>query len=147
MEKQKLPIEKEANMLYYLIHQRGKVMKGDTRANMYEIYNYFKGDRDASICSCLDRDTAKKVDGFIDSYSWSDDTRFSPRFAEVFPHLAVVKEELELEPEISSQPIDMDEVLKNMIKTTIPPEDMDKLVAKPVPVKPVKRVRKTTKKK
>ena len=132
MEKQKLQIEQEANMLYYLLYQKGKIMKGDTRANMYEIYRYFKQDRDANVCSCLDRDTSRKVDGFIDSYSWSDEVRFSPRFAEVFPHLAQIKEELKEEfVEESTQPIDMNEVLDNMLK------------AKPVPVKPVKRVRKS----
>jgi len=129
MEKIKLSYEQEANMLYYLLNQRGRVMKGDVRGNMYEIYKYFNGDRDESICSCLDRDTARKVDNFINGYSWSDETRFTPRFRDAFPHLALVKEELQTEPEISTQPIDMNEVLEGMVK------------AKSVPVKPVKKVK------
>jgi hypothetical protein len=144
MEKQKLTIEQEAQMLVYILYHKGRIMKGETRAMMYEIYRYFKQDRDASICSCLDRDTSRKVDGFIDSYSWSDEVRFSPRFAEAFPHLAQIKEELKEEfVEESTQPIDMDEVLGNMFRTTIRPEDAEKLVAKSVPVKPIKRVRKS----
>jgi hypothetical protein len=120
-------------MLFYIIHQRGKMMKGEVRDNMYQIYRYFKGDRDASMCSCLDRDTYKKVDGFIDSYTWSDDTRKSDRFRDIFPHLALIKEELEIPLEIEpNQPVSVDmEKLAKVLEQK----------AKPVPIKPVKKVK------
>lgn len=143
MNKVKLDVTKEALVLYYLKNYRGRTMKGEARQTMYEVYQLFKNDgRDASVCTCLDRDTHNKVDGFINEIEWSQETLSSPTMQEVLPHLYI--EPIVLEEE-STQPVDMDEVLSNMkIRTTIPPEDMEK--AKAVPVKPQKRKPRTTKK-
>ena len=120
----KLTLEQEALVLAYLEYHRGKQMKGETRVMMYDIYRMFKQDRDKDVCSCLDRDTFKKVDGFINSIDWSEETRTSPKMQQVLPEQYV--EPIEIE-EVSTQPIDMDEVLQGMIKTTIPQDHVSKL--------------------
>lgn len=142
MNKKQLTLEQETTVLFYLENHRGKQMKGETRNIMYEIYSYFMNDgRNSSVCSCLDRDTFKKVDGFINTIDWSEQTKTSDKMKQVLPQ-KYVEPIQELYEEESTQPVDMDEILSNMIKTTILPEDSKK-IAKSVPVKP----RRTTRKK
>ena len=129
--KKKLEYIEEVKILAFIEHCQGKSTRGDCRGNMYEIYKMFKNDgRDASICSCLDGDTAKKVDNFISGYTFSDETRFTPRFHKLLPNLALIKEEAKKPLEEKS--------------TTDLSEGMDKFKkkGKSVPVKPVKRKRK-----
>lgn len=105
MSKVKLTLEQEALILFYLEHHHGKQMKGETRTMMYDIYRIFKGDRDSSICGCLDRDTFKKVEGFINNIDWSEETKTSPKMQQVLPNQYV--EPIEME-EISTQPVEVD---------------------------------------
>jgi len=115
MSKIELTIQEEAKILYFIEHCQGKSMRGDCRNDMYEIYTMFKNDgRNSSVCSCLDRDTAKKVDGFITSYTFSDELRFSDRFHDLLPHLALIKEESEkpLEEVSNMGEMDMSKFLK-----------------------------------
>jgi len=136
MSKIKLTLEQEALVLFYIEHYRGRTMKGEARQTMYDVYGLFKNDgRTSSVCSCLDRDTHNKIEGFINNIDWSEETISSPKMKQLLPHVWV--EPVILEEE-STQPIDMNEVLESMmIKTTIPQEDLVK--AKSVPVKPRKR--------
>ena len=125
MSKQKLTLSQEATVLFWIENYRGKQMKGESRVTLYEIYRYFKQDRDKDVCTCLDRDTHKKVEGFINNIDWSEETRTSEKMKQVLPDSYI--EPLELE-EVSTQPIDMSEVLESMkIRTTIPQEDAPKL--------------------
>lgn len=140
MSKKQLSLEQEATVLFYLENYRGKQMKGEARVIMYDIYRYFKQDRDKDVCSCLDRDTFKKVDGFINSIEWSEQTKTSPKMKQVLPQ-QYVEPIPEMEEEVSTQPIDMSEVLDSMkIRTTIPQDDVAKLK------KPTKRGRPLKKK-
>lgn len=141
--RKQLTLEQEASVLFYLENHRGKQMKGETRELMYEIYSYFSSDgRTSSVCTCLDRDTFKKVDGFINTIEWSEETKSSAKMKQVLPSKYV---EPIIEEEESTQPVDMNEVLESMkIRTTIPQEDVVK--AKSVPVKPQTRRKRTTKK-
>lgn len=113
MSKKKLTLEQEALVLFYLENHRGKQMKGETRTMMYDIYRWFKPDRDASVCSCLDRDTFKKVDGFINTIDWSEETKTSPKMQSVLPEQYVEPIE-ELYEEESTQPVEVD--LKSLEK-------------------------------
>ena len=127
-EKIQLTYEQEANVLLFIETCQGHSTRGECRNHMYEIYSLFKNDgRDASVCTCLDSDTAKKVDNFISSYTFSDESRLTNRFHSLLPHLALIKEEAE-------KPLEE-------ISTTDLTEGMDKFVkkAKTVPVKPRKR--------
>lgn len=140
-KKRKLTLEQEANVLYYLEYQRGRQMKGESRTNMYEVYRYFRRDRDKDVCSCLDRDTFKKVDNHINHIDWSDETRSSEKMKKLLPN-EYVESIPEMEEEISTQPIDMSEVLQNMNnKTTTPQDDVSQLK------KPTKRRGRPKKKK
>lgn len=134
-EKIQLTYEQEANVLLFIETCQGHSTRGECRNHMYEIYSLFKNDgRDASVCTCLDGDTAKKVDNFISSYTFSDESRLTQRFHSLLPHLALIKEEAE-------KPLEE-------VSTTDLNEGMDKFVkkAKSVPVKPTRKKR-TTKKK
>lgn len=103
--KKQLSLEQETIVLFYLENYRGKQMKGEARKMMYDIYRYFQQDRDASICSCLDRDTFKKVEGFINNIDWSEETKQSPKMQQVLPSQYV--EPIEIEEE-STQPVEVD---------------------------------------
>lgn len=103
--KKQLTFEQEAKVLAYLEYHHGKQMKGETRTIMYEIYRMFKQDRDASVCSCLDRDTFKKVEGFINSIEWSEETKSSPKMKQILPSLYL--EPFQIEEE-STQPVEVD---------------------------------------
>ena len=111
--KKKLTLEQEALVLFYLENHRGKQIKGEHKEIVYEIYRFFKQDRDSSVCNCLNRDTAKKVDGFINTIDWSEKTKSSPKMKQLLPDLYVEPIE-EIEEEVSTQPVDMNEVLKGM---------------------------------
>ena len=127
-EKIQLTYEQEANVLLFIETCKGHSTRGECRNHMYEIYSLFKNDgRDASVCTCLDGDTAKKVDNFISSYTFSDESRLTNRFHSLLPHLALIKEE-------SKKPLEE-------VSTTDLNEGMDKFIkkAKTVPVKPRKR--------
>lgn len=129
----KLDYTEEVKILAFIEYCQGHSTRGDCRTNMYEIYQMFKKDgRDSSTCTCLDRDTAKKVDNFITSYTFSDEIRFTERFHKLLPNLALIKEEAE-------KPLEE-------ISNTDLSEGMDKFIkAKKPPVKAVRRKR--TKKK
>ena len=105
MSKIKLTLEQEAKVLAYLEYHHGKQMKGDGRIMMYEVYRFFKQDRDQSVCTCLDRDTFKKVEGFINNIDWSDEMRQSPKMQQVLP--SAYLEPIEIE-EVSTQPVSVD---------------------------------------
>jgi hypothetical protein len=93
-EKVVLTIEQEANVLAFIQYCQGHSMRGDCRNHMYDIYKLFKNDgRNSGSCTCLDGDTAKKVDNFITSYTFSDEIRFTERFHSLLPHLAFIREE------------------------------------------------------
>jgi hypothetical protein len=134
-----LTYEEEVLVLAFIEYCQGHSMKGDCRAHMYDVYKLFKNDgRDSGTCSCLDRDTAYKVDNFITSYTFSDEVRLTERFAKLLPHLALIKEEAEkpLEEESTTNLSDgMDKFLKKEPKV------------KSVPVKPVRKKRTTKRKK
>lgn len=130
-----LTYQEEIVVLAFIEYCQGHSMKGDCRAHMYDVYKLFKNDgRDSSTCSCLDRDTAHKVDNFITSYTFSDEVRLTERFRKLLPHLALIKEDAE-------KPLEE-------VSTTDLSEGMDKFLkkTKSVPVKPVRKKR-TTKKK
>jgi len=136
MNKKELTIEEEAKILYFIEHCQGHSMRDNCRTDMYEIYTIFKNDgRNSSVCRCLDGDTAKKVDNFITSYTFSDEIRFSDRFHDLLPHLALIKEEAHKPLETISNVGEMD--MSKFLKKK-------EVEAKSVPVKARK---KTTKKK
>lgn len=102
MSKKKLTLEQEATVLFYLENHRGKKMKGETRTIMYEVYSYFMDDgRTDAVCSCLDRDTHRKVDNFINDIEWSKDVLTSPRLKKILPDVGTYEEE-------STQPVKVD---------------------------------------
>lgn len=105
MSKIKLTQEQEAKVLAYIEYHHGKQMKGETRTLMYEIYRWFKQDRDSSVCSCLDRDTFKKVEGFINTIEWSEETRQTEKMKQLLPNLYL--EPIQIEEE-STQPVEVD---------------------------------------
>lgn len=114
MSKIKLTLEQEAKVLAYLEYHHGRQMKGETRTFMYDIYRWFKQDRDASVCSCLDRDTFKKVEGFINTIDWSEETRSTEKMKQLLPNLYL--EPIQIEEE-STQPVEVDMVkLEKAIK-------------------------------
>jgi len=128
-KKRKLTIEQEVSVLHYLEHTRGKQLKGTNRTYLYEVYNIFSSDgRSVETCSCLDRDTHKKVDNFINTIEWSEKTKTSQKMKQVLPKQYV--EPIEIE-EIQTQPVkvDIDKLAKAIKKTK----------AKKVPVKPVRK--------
>lgn len=107
MSKKQLSLEQEALVLFYLENHRGKQMKGETRTMVYDIYRMFQQDRDASVCSCLDRDTFRKVDGFINNIEWSEQTKTSPKMQQVLPE-KYVEPIQEFYEEESTQPVEVD---------------------------------------
>jgi len=124
----------EVKILHFIEHCQGHSTRGTCRTDMYHIYTMFKSDgRNSGSCTCLDGDTAKKVDNFISGYIFTDKTRLTERFHKLLPHLALIKEEAKKPLEEKS--------------TTDLSEGMDKFKkkAKSVPVKPKKRARKTKK--
>jgi hypothetical protein len=122
-EKVVLTIEQEAEVLHFIEHCQGHSTRGECRNHMYDIYTLFKNDgRNSGSCTCLDGDTAKKVDNFITSYTFSDEIRFTERFHKLLPSLALIKEEAEkpLE-EVSSvklEPFDITELNKKLKKVS-----------------------------
>ncbi len=96
---------------------------------MYDVYTIFSNDgRSVKTCSCLDRDTHRKVDNFINTIEWSEKTKTSQKMKQVLPKQYV--EPIEIE-EVQTQPVkvDMDKLAKAIKKTK----------AKKVPVKPVRK--------
>jgi len=130
----KLTIEQEAKILFYIENFQGKNSRHMDRKLMYEIFNFFnpKEGRGDHVCTCLDKDTYNKVNNMISSYTFSDEMRFSPRFHDLLPHLALVKEAEPLEEEDNVGKMDMSMFLKKEEEPT----------AKSVPVKPVRKTRK-----
>tara|TARA_R100000951_G_scaffold112413_1_gene112698 strand:- start:16 stop:423 length:408 start_codon:yes stop_codon:yes gene_type:complete len=129
MSKKKLTLEQEVSVLHYLEHTRGKQLKGTNRTYLYEVYSMFSNDgRSVKTCTCLDRDTHKKVDNFINTIEWSEKTKTSNKMKQVLPKQYV--EPIEIE-EVQTQPVkvDIDKLAKAIKKTK----------AKKVPVKPVKK--------
>ena len=95
---------------------------------MYDVYTIFSNDgRSVKTCSCLDRDTHRKVDNFINTIEWSEWTKSSEKMKQVLPKMYIEA----IEEEIQTQPVkvDMDKLAKAIKKTK----------AKSVPVKPVKK--------
>ena len=129
MSKKKLTLEQEASVLHYLEHTRGKQLKGVNRTYLYEVYSMFSNDgRSVNTCSCLDRDTHKKVDNFINTIEWSEKTKSSEKMKQVLPNQYV--EAIEIEEE-QTQPVKID--LDKLSKA------IEKRKAKAVPVKAVKK--------
>lgn len=132
----KLDYTEEVKILAFIEYCQGHSMRGDCREHMYEIYQMFKNDgRNSGTCSCLDRDTAHKVDNFITSYTFSDEVRLTERFHKLLPHLALIKEDAE-KPLEEESTTDLSEGMDKFLKKT-----------KSVPVKPVRKKRTTKKKK
>tara|TARA_Y100000385_G_scaffold222767_1_gene232763 strand:+ start:286 stop:696 length:411 start_codon:yes stop_codon:yes gene_type:complete len=128
-KKNKLTLEQEASVLHYLEYTRGKQLKGVNRTYLYEVYNMFSSDgRSEKTCSCLDRDTHKKVDNFINTIEWSEWTKSSEKMKQVLPNQYV--EAIEYEEE-QTQPVEID--LDKLSKA------IEKRKAKAVPVKAVKK--------
>lgn len=127
----KLTLEQEASVLHYVEYHRGKKMHGEQRKYMYDIYRMFKQDRDDKVCTCLDRDTHNKVEGFIKSIEWSDEVKSSSKMKELLPdsYEAIILKEK------STQPVKVD--VKKLAKAVKKRKATPK--AKAVPVKAVKR--------
>jgi hypothetical protein len=127
----KLTLEQETTILFYIENYQGKSSKHMDRGLMYEIYNFFnpKEGRGTHVCTCLDKDTHGKVNNMISSYTFSDKIRFTPRFHQLLPQLALFKEE-EIEVEDNVGKMDMSKFLK--------PEPK----AQSVPVKAVTKTKK-----
>jgi hypothetical protein len=140
-----LSYEQEVNVLAFIEYCQGHSMRGDCRQHMYDIYQLFKNDgRNSSVCTCLDSDTAKKVDNFITSYTFSDEIRFTDRFHKLLPNLALIKEDAE-KPLEEKSTVELDEIDLTKLNKVIKKSTKK---AKSVPVKPVKsRKRHGTKKK
>jgi hypothetical protein len=125
--KNKLTLEQEASILHYIEYGRGKQMKGVQREYMYDIYSMFSNDgRSVSTCTCLDRDTHRKVDNFINKIEWSEKTKTSEKMKQLLPDSYI-----EPVPLVQTQPLKMD--LEKLSKA------IEKRKAKKVPVKPVKK--------
>ena len=133
----KLTLEQEVKILFWIENFQGKPSKNMDRGLLYEIFNFFnpKEGRGVHVCTCLDKDTYNKVIKMIQGYTFSDEIRFTERFHQLLPHLAMVKEEEPLEEEDNVGKMDMSMFLKK--------EEEPK--AKSVPVKP--RKKRVTKKK
>lgn len=128
----KLTFEQEVKVLAYIEYHRGRQMKGGQRDEMYDIYRMFKQDRDKGVCTCLDRDTHNKVEGFIKDIEWSEETRQSPKMQQLLPDLYL--EPIILEEESTQNvKVDIEKLAKSIKKRKSTPK------AKSVPVKPVRR--------
>jgi len=146
----KLTYEEEVQILHFIQYCQGHSTKGDCRGYMYDVYKMFKNDgRTAAVCSCLDGDTAKKVDNFITAYTFSDEVRLTEKFRQLLPHLALIEESAK-EPleEVSTVQLDKIDLSKLTIK--IDESLFDKTIqtrvehgkAKSVPVKPKRKTKK-----
>lgn len=152
--KKQLTYEEEVNVLAFIQYCQGHSTKGDCRAHMYDIYKLFKNDgRTAAVCSCLDGDTAKKVDNFISSYTFSDETRLTDKFRQLLPHLALIdqsaKEPLEEKSNVELDKIDLSKLTIKVDESLFDKEAQTRVEhgkAKKPPVKAVRKKR-TTKKK
>jgi len=133
----KLTIEQEVKILFYIENYQGKGPKNMDRELLYQIFNYFnpKEGRGVHVCTCLDKDTVNKVSKMIDGYTFSDEIRFTERFHQLLPQLALVKEEAKIEEEPIDNVGEMD------MSMFLKPEPK----AQSVPVKP--RKKRVTKKK
>ncbi len=134
-KKKQLTYEEEVRVLHFIQYCQGSSTKGDCRGYMYDIYKFFKNDgRNASVCTCLDGDTAKKVDGFIATYTFSDEIRKTEKFHSLLPNLALIeessKEPLEEKSTVELDKIDLTKINKAIKKSV--------KKAKSVPVKPAK---------
>ena len=137
MKKSKIKLDytDEVKLLHFIQYCQGHSTRGDCRGYMYDIYKLFKNDgRTAEVCTCLDGDTAKKVDGFITTYTFSDETRKSERFHSLLPNLALI-EESSKEPLEEKSTVKLDKIDLTKINKAIK-ESVKK--AKSVPVKPTK---------
>jgi len=113
----KLTEQQEIIVLHFIENCRGKSTYGDCRKYMYDVYKIFKNDgRDVSTCSCLDRDTARKVDGFINIVEWSDEIRSTARFKSILPHLYKEIEEESIEDSTQPVTVDLDKLAKAVTK-------------------------------
>ena len=134
----KLTYEQEVKILFYIENYQGRTSKHMDRKLMYEIFNYFnpREGRGEHVCTCLDKDTYNKVSKMISAYTFSDEIRFTERFHQLLPHLALVQEDAKTEVEVEDNvgELDMSKFLKK-----------EEPIAKSVPVKP--RKKRVTKKK
>ena len=75
----KLAIEQEVKILFYIENFQGRGPKNMDRKLMYEIFNYFnpKEGRGEHVCGCLDKDTYNKVNKMISGYTFSDEIRLT----------------------------------------------------------------------
>lgn len=105
--KKQLTLEQEVKVLFYLENYRGTQIKGEHKELLYEIYRWWVQDRDSKVCDCLNRDTAKKVDGFIGTIDWSEETKTSPKMQQLLPN-KYVEPIPEIEEEESTQPVEVD---------------------------------------
>ena len=105
--KKQLSLEQEVKVLFYLENYRGTQIKGEHKELIYEIYRWWLQDRDSKVCDCLNRDTAKKVDGFINTIEWSEETRTSPKMKQILPN-KYVEPIAEMYEEESTQPVEVD---------------------------------------
>lgn len=103
--KKQLSLEQEAKVLAYIQYHRGRQIKGQSKELLYEIYRFWKQDRDSKICDCLNVDTYKKVEGFIGTIEWSEETRSSEKIKQLLPNLYL--EPIQIEEE-STQPVEVD---------------------------------------
>ena len=137
MSKHKITVEQEEKVLEYIQHHRGQNMKGLQRNEMYNIYSMFASDgRNVNTCSCLDRDTHKKVDNWINRIEWSTNSRTTPKMKSLLPENYIEPVE-----DISTQPIkiDLDKLSKSIEKRKNAMKKLKYEEAKSVPVKPVKK--------
>jgi hypothetical protein len=117
-----LSYEQEVQVLAFIEYCQGNSTKGDCRGKMYDIYQMFKSDgRNSSVCTCLDGDTAKKVDNFITAYTFSDEIRFTERFHKLLPHLALIEESAK-EPLEEKSTTDLSEGMDKFIKKAKKPK-------------------------
>jgi hypothetical protein len=116
MSKITLDITQETKMLVWITEYNKGIVKGLGRDIMYEIYRFFRQDRDGNVCKCLDPDTHKKVVNFINGWDWSEEIRKTAKFQELKPDLAIF-EEVEFETD-NNQPVsvNLDKVMKKIKK-------------------------------
>ena len=124
MNKIQLTLEQETLILFYIENYQGKGPKTMDRALLYKIFNFFnpKGGRGEHVCTCLDKDTVNKVSKMIDGYTFSDEIRLTPRFQQLLPHLALIKEdaklEVEVEDNVGMEKIDITSLNKTLKKVS-----------------------------
>ena len=120
----KLTLEQETKILFYIENYQGKGPKNMDRGLLYQIFNFFnpKEGRGEHVCTCLDRDTVNKVSKMIDGYTFSDEIRLTPRFQQLLPHLALIqeeaKQEVEMEDNVGMEKIDITSLNKALKKVS-----------------------------